>query len=156
MDAMDLKSAPEIVLKRLRKRRKKRAKRCRKIPSNFPDAGWCLKTVIKLSHGLEVHRSVSSTIHANKPHISEMALNVKKKQKERRPMSRQRSPLPTQYFTLTFSCLSIQSFQENFGQPMIENLISNLSANLQGSVGLSFVAAYLGGVLISFTPARIR
>ena len=35
---------------------------------------------------------------------------------------------------------------------MIENLISNLSANLQGSVGLSFVAAYLGGVLISFTP----
>jgi hypothetical protein len=50
------------------------------------------KTVIKLSHGLEVHRSVSSTIHANEPHISEMALNVKKKQKERRPMSRQRSP----------------------------------------------------------------
>ena len=35
---------------------------------------------------------------------------------------------------------------------MIENLISNLSAYLQGSVGLAFLAAYLGGVVISFTP----
>lgn len=35
---------------------------------------------------------------------------------------------------------------------MIENLISNLSVYLNGSVLLAFVAAYLGGVLISFTP----
>ncbi len=35
---------------------------------------------------------------------------------------------------------------------MVENLISNLSAYLQGSVLLAFVAAYVGGVVISFTP----
>ena len=35
---------------------------------------------------------------------------------------------------------------------MIENLISNLSGYLQGSVLLAFAAAYLGGIVISFTP----
>jgi cytochrome c-type biogenesis protein len=35
---------------------------------------------------------------------------------------------------------------------MIENFINGLSAYLQGSVSLSFLAVYLGGVLISFTP----
>lgn len=35
---------------------------------------------------------------------------------------------------------------------MIENLINNLSTYLQGSVVLAFVAAYLGGLVISFTP----
>lgn len=35
---------------------------------------------------------------------------------------------------------------------MVENLINNLSAYLQGSVALAFVAAYLGGLIISFTP----
>ncbi|KAF0156929.1 MAG: thiol:disulfide interchange protein DsbD [Syntrophaceae bacterium] len=35
---------------------------------------------------------------------------------------------------------------------MIENLISNLSGYLQGSTILAFVAAYLGGLVISFTP----
>jgi len=35
---------------------------------------------------------------------------------------------------------------------MIENLINNLSLYLQGSAILAFVAAYLGGVVISFTP----
>jgi cytochrome c-type biogenesis protein len=35
---------------------------------------------------------------------------------------------------------------------MIENLVNNLDLYLQGSVALSFLAAYLGGVLISFTP----
>lgn len=35
---------------------------------------------------------------------------------------------------------------------MIENLINNLSVYLQGSAILAFGAAYLGGVLISFTP----
>jgi cytochrome c-type biogenesis protein len=35
---------------------------------------------------------------------------------------------------------------------MIESLISGLSAHLQGSVALSFLAVYLGGVLVSFTP----
>jgi cytochrome c-type biogenesis protein len=35
---------------------------------------------------------------------------------------------------------------------MIENLVNNLGSYLQGSVILSFLAAYLGGVLISFTP----
>ena len=35
---------------------------------------------------------------------------------------------------------------------MVENLINNLSAYLQGSVILAFVAAYLGGLVISFTP----
>ncbi len=35
---------------------------------------------------------------------------------------------------------------------MVENLINGLSAHLQGSVSLSFLAVYLGGVLISFTP----
>ncbi len=35
---------------------------------------------------------------------------------------------------------------------MIENLTNNLSVYVQGSVVLSFVAAYLGGLLISFTP----
>ncbi len=35
---------------------------------------------------------------------------------------------------------------------MIENLINNLSVYLQGSVVMAFVAAYLGGLVISFTP----
>lgn len=35
---------------------------------------------------------------------------------------------------------------------MIENLINNLSFHLQGSTLLAFTAAYLGGVVISFTP----
>jgi thiol:disulfide interchange protein DsbD len=35
---------------------------------------------------------------------------------------------------------------------MIENLVNNLSLYLQGSVFLAFLAAYLGGVVISFTP----
>ena len=35
---------------------------------------------------------------------------------------------------------------------MIENLINNLSGYLESSVGLAFVAAYLGGLVISFTP----
>jgi len=35
---------------------------------------------------------------------------------------------------------------------VVENLINNLSAYLQGSVILAFVAAYLGGLVISFTP----
>ena len=35
---------------------------------------------------------------------------------------------------------------------MIENFVGNLSAYLQDSVFLSFLAVYLGGVLISFTP----
>ena len=35
---------------------------------------------------------------------------------------------------------------------MIENLINNLSSYLQGSVLLAFLAAYLGGIVISFTP----
>jgi len=35
---------------------------------------------------------------------------------------------------------------------MIENLINNLSVYLQGSVFLAFLAAYLGGFVISFTP----
>ena len=35
---------------------------------------------------------------------------------------------------------------------MIENLINNLSTYLQGSVLLAFLAAYLGGIVISFTP----
>jgi cytochrome c-type biogenesis protein len=35
---------------------------------------------------------------------------------------------------------------------MIENLINNLSLYIQGSVFLAFVAAYLGGLVISFTP----
>ncbi|MGB4221941.1 MAG: cytochrome c biogenesis protein CcdA, partial [Smithellaceae bacterium] len=35
---------------------------------------------------------------------------------------------------------------------MIENLTNNLAAYLNTSVALSFVAAYLGGVVISFTP----
>lgn len=35
---------------------------------------------------------------------------------------------------------------------MIENLINNLSGYLQGSVFLAFAAAYLGGLVISFTP----
>ncbi len=35
---------------------------------------------------------------------------------------------------------------------MVENLINNLSTYLQGSVFLAFVAAYLGGLVISFTP----
>ena len=35
---------------------------------------------------------------------------------------------------------------------MVENLINNLSAYLQGSVALAFAAAYLGGLIISFTP----
>ena len=35
---------------------------------------------------------------------------------------------------------------------MIENLISNLSFYLESSVFLAFFAAYLGGIVISFTP----
>ena len=35
---------------------------------------------------------------------------------------------------------------------MIENLINNLSVYLQGSMFLAFLAAYLGGIVISFTP----
>ena len=35
---------------------------------------------------------------------------------------------------------------------MIENFVGSLSAYLQDSVFLSFLAVYLGGVLISFTP----
>ena len=35
---------------------------------------------------------------------------------------------------------------------MIENLINNLSLYLQGSAILAFAAAYLGGLVISFTP----
>jgi thiol:disulfide interchange protein DsbD len=35
---------------------------------------------------------------------------------------------------------------------VIENLINNLSFHLQGSTLLAFTAAYLGGVVISFTP----
>lgn len=35
---------------------------------------------------------------------------------------------------------------------MIENLVNNLSLYLEGSVGLAFLAAYLGGLVISFTP----
>ena len=35
---------------------------------------------------------------------------------------------------------------------MVESLINNLSVHLQGSVWLSFLAVYLGGVLVSFTP----
>jgi cytochrome c-type biogenesis protein len=35
---------------------------------------------------------------------------------------------------------------------MVDNFINGLSAYLQGSVSLSFLAVYLGGVLISFTP----
>jgi thiol:disulfide interchange protein DsbD len=35
---------------------------------------------------------------------------------------------------------------------MIENIVNNLSLYLQGSVLLAFLAAYLGGVVISFTP----
>lgn len=35
---------------------------------------------------------------------------------------------------------------------MIDNLLSNFNAYLQGSLFLAFLAAYLGGVVISFTP----
>ncbi|MFA5322278.1 MAG: cytochrome c biogenesis protein CcdA [Smithella sp.] len=35
---------------------------------------------------------------------------------------------------------------------MIENLINNLSLYLQSSLFLAFIAAYLGGLVISFTP----
>jgi len=35
---------------------------------------------------------------------------------------------------------------------MIENLINNLSLYMQGSVFLAFLAAYVGGLVISFTP----
>jgi thiol:disulfide interchange protein DsbD len=35
---------------------------------------------------------------------------------------------------------------------MIENLVKNLSLYIQGSVFLAFLAAYLGGIVISFTP----
>lgn len=35
---------------------------------------------------------------------------------------------------------------------MIENLVNNLTVYLQGSVILAFLAAYLGGLVISFTP----
>jgi hypothetical protein len=39
---------------------------------------------------------------------------------------------------------------------MIEPLVNNLSFYLESSLMLSVLAAYLGGVIISFTPARIR
>lgn len=35
---------------------------------------------------------------------------------------------------------------------MIENLVNNLSLYIEGSILLAFLAAYLGGVIISFTP----
>src|SRR4030043_1342331 len=35
---------------------------------------------------------------------------------------------------------------------MIENLLGNLNVYLQGSMFLAFLAAYIGGVVISFTP----
>ena len=35
---------------------------------------------------------------------------------------------------------------------MIENLVNNLSLYLESSLLLAFLAAYLGGVVISFTP----
>lgn len=35
---------------------------------------------------------------------------------------------------------------------MIENLLSNLHLHLQGSILLAFLAAYVGGVLVGFTP----
>jgi thiol:disulfide interchange protein DsbD len=35
---------------------------------------------------------------------------------------------------------------------MIENLVNNLSLYIEGSILLAFMAAYLGGVIISFTP----
>jgi len=35
---------------------------------------------------------------------------------------------------------------------MIENIVSNLSVYVEGSLALAFLAAYLGGVFISFTP----
>jgi cytochrome c-type biogenesis protein len=35
---------------------------------------------------------------------------------------------------------------------MIENLLGNLPAYIQGSVFLAFIAAYIGGVLVGFTP----
>ena len=35
---------------------------------------------------------------------------------------------------------------------MIENLVNNLSFYLHGSVLLAFLAAYLGGLVLSFTP----
>lgn len=35
---------------------------------------------------------------------------------------------------------------------MIENIVNNLAGYLKGSIVLAFLAAYLGGVLISFTP----
>jgi thiol:disulfide interchange protein DsbD len=35
---------------------------------------------------------------------------------------------------------------------MIENMVNNLALYLQGSVFLAFLAAYLGGLVISFTP----
>ncbi|MEI6609178.1 MAG: cytochrome c biogenesis protein CcdA [Deltaproteobacteria bacterium] len=35
---------------------------------------------------------------------------------------------------------------------MIENIINNLSGYLNGSILLAFAAAYLGGIVISFTP----
>ena len=35
---------------------------------------------------------------------------------------------------------------------MIENLVNNLTLYIQGSVFLAFLAAYLGGIVISFTP----
>jgi len=50
-------------------------------------------------------------------------------------------------------CLSFghTSNQHEYEREM-ENLINNLSVYLEGSVALAFAAAYLGGVLISFTP----
>jgi len=35
---------------------------------------------------------------------------------------------------------------------MIENLLSNFNAYLQGSLFLALLAAYIGGVVVSFTP----
>jgi thiol:disulfide interchange protein DsbD len=35
---------------------------------------------------------------------------------------------------------------------MIENLIGNLQLYIEGSIGLAFLAAYIGGVVVGFTP----
>jgi cytochrome c-type biogenesis protein len=35
---------------------------------------------------------------------------------------------------------------------MIENLIGNLNLYIEGPIGLAFLAAYIGGVVVGFTP----
>jgi cytochrome c-type biogenesis protein len=35
---------------------------------------------------------------------------------------------------------------------MIENLLGNLQLHIQGSIPLAFLAAYIGGILVGFTP----